>query len=1792
MTDISSIDNYDDAITYINSSDFTSLDSATKVTQIEQLVNQLPTAADGQTVLGYSGTINIQGTDPLNSFQIAEPVGAESSGTIMTFDQTAAAQFLTSADVKSALNGIYSNPSDVTAFNSTMTGEISANLAASSTGSVKTVTGFMEDTFSGQTGGVSDSSVYFQTELPAWLKGDATTINGIPRETLVDHFESLSGHSISTLDLGNSGDLDALKAVQNDLIAPKSINDVMMGLQIPVDSSGNPVVDDVTGQLQSVGVGDTYIADVADGVTHDLGSGLTGSHLGSVIDLSNAEIGGLVDGAGALNAAGVSAPVLDLVQASSQAHTDLTSGDLSTAGHDLAQILGEITNGGTPAGESEVGNLAGRLALLVGEGVAETLGAVLAAASGVSAVAGLAGIEIAVGEHLGLIDPVSVGNLLTDYTWAVTNPSDVLKEAGMEIGDAFHSLGSAISSALDQFGEAQTEASPLVIDLSTGHTGITLTAFDAATTATFYDLDRTGFAEQTAWTSGDTGFLVQQNIDGSVNLFGTSTIDGFAELAKLDLNHDLKIDSADSDWGSLKVWLDSNGNGVVDSGELQSLSALDIASIDLAGVTPSTAVIDGNPISHTSVLTFSDGSTTQIADAWFEHSTTNTVLNGDYNLDLGTLLLPDLRGYGTISDLDVAMSQDSTLKSLVSDFAGGFSLASFDDPTTLDSDVTNILYQWAGVESVDPSSRAQNVNAQDLEFLEHLFGQNYNQYGSPDPLTFAGKIVETVWHEMLDSFKADLILQAGGSSLFSGAVTYDPWAGTVSSDAHLSQTGIENLATYAPGTDAPAQAFWVSVADFIDNTEGITNLTTDEQTWLDTAVTSTTTVSWDDIVNSYDHLNPGLSIDGTSGNDSLTGGNGDDVIYGNGGTDIIHGGAGNDTITDGSSSASTIYGDDGDDLIWGSTVAETLYGGNGNDEIHGGGGNDTFYAGAGGNFLYGGSGNDTFVYGGGDDVITTNGGTDQIILPSGITSGDLSFTRVSSGGSTSQFNDLLINFAGGGSIEIVGHFLGSGYQVPTIVFSDSSTLDLTTLTGYATVLTNGDDYYSPGLNIDQAVYGQSGSDDIVTGSGNDTLDGGTGNDLLQGGSGNDTYLASPGFDKISDTGGTDVIQIQSGYSIDDVTLSRHIGTYGPDSDLIIDIRGLGEIQVENQFYSSTYAVESLYFVDGSSTVSLADQTIQTIGTSGNDALYGITSGVAGNWFDGRGGNDYISNGIGDNTYIFALGFGTDTVSSTYHAGSNSLEFTGIDPSHIRMWTDGYGGLHLQDTTDTSHSITISAATTGSGTDETAIGSYLQQISFDDSGHTTWDLTGGLTLTGDNSGDYLYGTAYGDIIVGGTGADNISGNGGGDTLISGGGADYLTGGTGNDTYSFASGFGSSTVNDNGASASNIIHLTGIDPSDIRMWTDTSGYLHLQDTSDTSHNITVYAGTTGSGNYESTVGTYFSQVTFDSSYSTTWDLTGGLHITGDNSGDSLYGTAYGDTITGGTGADAIYGNGGADTLISGGGADYLTGGSGNDTYVFASGFGTSSVSDNSGAGANVIHFTGIDPADIRMWTDTGGSLHLQDMTDTSHSITVSAGTTGSGYYESTVGSYFSEVTFDSGYSTTWDLTSGLTLTGTSGSESLYGTAGNDTINGMDGGDTLIGNAGNDLVNGGSSADTLLGGDGNDILYGGGGNDYLTGNAGADTFLFKGATAETGVSIIWDFNTSQGDKIDLADVVSGYDPLTMAIANFVQLGTSGANTTVSVDTDGTGTSYTQIATLASVTGLNLTDLITDGNLIVHHT
>ncbi|WP_085707813.1 retention module-containing protein [Pseudomonas sp. B2(2017)] len=104
------------------------------------------------------------------------------------------------------------------------------------------------------------------------------------------------------------------------------------------------------------------------------------------------------------------------------------------------------------------------------------------------------------------------------------------------------------------------------------------------------------------------------------------------------------------------------------------------------------------------------------------------------------------------------------------------------------------------------------------------------------------------------------------------------------------------------------------------------------------------------------------------------------------------------------------------------------------------------------------------------------------------------------------------------------------------------------------------------------------------------------------------------------------------------------------------------------------------------------------------------------------------------------------------------------------------------------------------------------------------------------------------------------------------------------------------------------------------------------------------------------------------------------------------------------------------------------------------------------------------------------------------------------------------------------------------------GNDTLLGGAGNDILFGSGGNDLLDGGKGNDILLGGTGNDTLIGGQGNDILIGGSGGDTFVWK--AGDTGNDVIKDFKASEGDRIDLRDLLQGESGST--IENFLKITT----------------------------------------------
>jgi len=140
--------------------------------------------------------------------------------------------------------------------------------------------------------------------------------------------------------------------------------------------------------------------------------------------------------------------------------------------------------------------------------------------------------------------------------------------------------------------------SPIVIDVVGNSYNLT-----NAANGVLFDITRDGVKEQLSWTSvnsDDAWLVLDRNGNGAIDdgkkLFGSSTPqpflleneskNGFRALAMFDKtekggNNDEQIDRRDSIFSSLKLWQDTNHNGISEASELHSLSELGIAVIEL-----------------------------------------------------------------------------------------------------------------------------------------------------------------------------------------------------------------------------------------------------------------------------------------------------------------------------------------------------------------------------------------------------------------------------------------------------------------------------------------------------------------------------------------------------------------------------------------------------------------------------------------------------------------------------------------------------------------------------------------------------------------------------------------------------------------------------------------------------------------------------------------------------------------------------------------------------------------------------------------------------------------------------------------------------------------------------------------------------------------------------------------------------------------------------------------------------------------------------------------------------------
>jgi len=340
-----------------------------------------------------------------------------------------------------------------------------------------------------------------------------------------------------------------------------------------------------------------------------------------------------------------------------------------------------------------------------------------------------------------------------------------------------------------QFQLSETVAiSPLVLDLDGD--GYELSPLGGS--RIFFDLDANGFAEQTGWVAPDDGLLIlDRDGDGRIasgaELFGEHTpvaggtaADGFAALAALDADGNGVVDGADPAFADLRVWRDLDQDGRSDSGELEALEALGITGLDAipgGGAEP----VAGHAIPLAASFARADGRTGAVGDVYFRANTVNTRLAGPHTLSYAALALPEVRGYGRLADLRLAMSADPVLRERVAGLAS-LELATVDDLSGARALAEAVLYRWAGVEGLAADARGANVDARKLETLERLLDREWTSGATfgPDPDSLRmGDILHGAFDHLRDAVLARVVAQARG------AVGYDRFADALAVDEHL-----------------------------------------------------------------------------------------------------------------------------------------------------------------------------------------------------------------------------------------------------------------------------------------------------------------------------------------------------------------------------------------------------------------------------------------------------------------------------------------------------------------------------------------------------------------------------------------------------------------------------------------------------------------------------------------------------------------------------------------------------------------------------------------------------------------------------------------------------------------------------------------------------------------------------------------------------------------------------------------------------------------------------------------------
>ena len=794
-----------------------------------------------------------------------------------------------------------------------------------------------------------------------------------------------------------------------------------------------------------------------------------------------------------------------------------------------------------------------------------------------------------------------------------------------------------------QFDNSETvRYDPLILDLTKDDYDI-----NKKTSGAYFDLNCDGFAERINWTTTDGILAIDKNGNGKIDdgneVFsdffildnGEKASNGFEALVQYDKNEDGVIDSSDSVFNDLLLWIDSNGNGSVDAGELSRLTDHGISYIntkyeDVNRSTNSEAVIG-----HESTFGYEDGTESKIGEMWVSSDLYDSMENVAIDITDAVKGLPNVRSFGKVNSLHTAMALDESgeLQRLVEQFVEET------DRNARKAIVEDILAVLCNTSDIPAKSRGSYINAEHLAVIETVLGKEFNGRGGANPNPNAAAILNKVYEQICDIYYYAMLGSSIGNHLTyihesvdaNGLHTYD----------------IDNFSKYTLFTlecGAIDENEFVDICSYLDYFSMV--MKKDHSLYLEfREFISKYADKYIPLVNSAAYG----AIFGSASDDTLNGTTSGDLIFGDSGDDDINGG-------------------NGEDHLFGEAGTDTIYGGNGNDTLDGGAGYDV---------LYGGNDNDTYRFGKGYGHDTIDDGRagskgDKVVFGDGVSFEDIVISR--------EGDDLILSIKDTeDSLRIKNQYSDYYNRIETFVFTDGTTKTANDIFNTSLTITGEgeiEDFNGGYGTRNTTLIGSDKADTIYGYGGNDTLDGGAGDDVLYGGDDSDTYRFGKGYghDTIDDGRAgskSDKVVFGDGVSFEDIVISRE------GNDFILSIKDTEDsLRIVNQYSDYYNRVEKFEFADG---------TVAEINLSTSE----FTILVKGSDFDKVAEKDTIqenadilselyNDSIISDDMLLSSGSKSESLADTTAISGNQTSIDSFTDNKVLLLTENMSGLVTED----------------------------------------------------------------------------------------------------------------------------------------------------------------------------------------------------------------------------------------------------------------------------------------------------------------------------------------------------------------------------------------------------------------------------------------------------------------------------------------------------------------------------------